>query len=57
MGFEDVPIWLGDTISSFPAIDSSKVKRAMDECIVMCQINSFTKWKQFVPSGIILRGI
>ena len=45
MGFERVPIWLGDTISSFPTVDSSEVKRAMDECIVMCQINPFTKWK------------
>jgi len=45
MGFEEVPIWLGDTILSFPAVDSSKVKRAIDECIVMCQINPFTKWK------------
>jgi hypothetical protein len=36
MGLEDVPIWLGDTISSFPAVDSGKVKWAMDERIVMC---------------------
>ena len=45
MGFEDVPIWLGDTISSFPTVDSSKVKRAMDKCIVMFQINLLTKCK------------
>ncbi len=45
MGFEDVPILLGDTISSFLAVDSGKVKWAMDERIVMCQVNPFTKWK------------
>jgi hypothetical protein len=29
----------------FRLFDSSKVKRAMDECILMCQINPFTKRK------------
>ncbi len=45
IGSEDVPIWLGDTISSFPAVDSGEFKRAMDERILMCQINPFMKWK------------
>ncbi len=45
MGFEDIPVWLGDTILSFPAVDSSKVKWAMNERILMCQSNSFTKKK------------
>ena len=45
MGFEDVPIRLGDMISSFPAVDGGKFKRAMDERIVMRQVNPFAKWK------------
>ncbi len=46
MVFEDVPVWLGDMIWGFLAIDSgSKVKWAMDKHILMCQINPFTKRK------------
>jgi hypothetical protein len=41
MGFEDVPIWLGDMISSFPAIESGKLKRAIDEHIGRHQFEVF----------------
>jgi hypothetical protein len=55
MGFEDVPVWLGDMILSFLAVDGRNAKWAIDECILMCQINLFLKWMQFVPSGLILQ--
>ena len=45
MGFTEIPIWLGDTILSSPAVDSNEFKRAMDECILMCQIYPFTTLK------------
>ena len=43
VGFENIPIWLRDMTSSFVAIGSGKVKWAVNECILMCQIMPFTK--------------
>jgi hypothetical protein len=43
VGFENIPIWLRGTISSFVAVDDGEVEWAMNECIFMCQIKPFTK--------------
>jgi hypothetical protein len=43
MGFEIIPIWLRDMISSFMAIDGDEVKWAVNERILMRQIKPFTK--------------
>jgi hypothetical protein len=45
---------LRDTITSFVAIDAGKVKGAVNECILMCQIKPFLKRKEFMASGIVL---
>jgi hypothetical protein len=45
MGFKDIPIRLGDMMPSFPAVDRSEFEWAMDEGIVMCQVNPFSKRK------------
>jgi hypothetical protein len=36
VGFENIPIWPRDTISSFVAVDYVKVKWAVNECILIC---------------------
>ena len=43
VGFENISIWPRDIISSFVAVDDGKVKWAVNECILMCQIKPFTK--------------
>jgi hypothetical protein len=48
---------LGDTVVGFPVVDRSELKWTMDERILMCQVNPFTKWKEFVSNGIILQRI
>jgi hypothetical protein len=45
VGFENILIWMRDTISGFAAVDSGKVKWAVNEHIFMCQIKPFTKGK------------
>ncbi len=57
MGFEDIPVMLGDTVTGFPVVDRSELKWTMDEHILMCQVDPFTKWKEFVLNGVILQRI
>ncbi len=57
MGFEDIPVMLGDTVAGFPVVDHRKLKWTMDERILICQVDPFTKWKEFVLNGVIFQRI
>jgi hypothetical protein len=54
IGFEDIPVMLGDMVAGVLVVYRSKLKWTMDERILMCQVDPFTKWKEFVSNGVIL---
>jgi hypothetical protein len=54
MGFKDISVMLGDTVAGFLVVDRSELKWTMYELSLMCQVDPFTKWKEFVLNGVIL---
>ena len=55
MGFENVPLGLTDSVPTLSIIDSSKVKRAMNECVQMREVDIFSKREEFVASSVFFR--
>jgi hypothetical protein len=48
MGFENVPVGLTKYVPTFLIVDGRKVKRSMDECVRMSEVDKFPKGKEFV---------
>ena len=48
MGFENVPVGLTNSVSTFLIVDGRKVKRFKDECVRMSEVDKFPKGKEFV---------
>ncbi len=48
MGFENVPVGLTNYVPTFSIVDGRKVKRSMDECVRMSEVDKFLKGKEFV---------
>ena len=48
MGFENVPVGLTNSVPTFSIVDGRKVKRSMDECVRMSEVDKFPKGKEFV---------
>ena len=50
MGFENVPVGLTNSVPTFSIVDGRKVKRSMDECVRVSEVDIFpkAKGKEFV---------
>ncbi len=55
MGFENVPVGLTNSVPTFSIVDGRKVKRAMDECVRVSEVDKFPKRKEFVMGSVRLR--
>ncbi len=55
MGFENVPVGLTNSVPTLLIIDSSEVKRSMNECVQMSEVDIFPKREEFVMVSIDLR--
>ena len=55
MGFQNIPFSLTDSVSTLPFVNSRKVKRAVNECVRMSEVDIFTKRKEFVPISVGFR--
>ena len=55
MGFQNIPFSLTDLVSTLPCVDSRKVKRAVNECVRMSEVDVFPKRKEFVVSSVGIR--
>ena len=47
-GIENVPVGLTNSVPTFFIVDGRKVKRSMDECVRMSEVDKFPKGKEFV---------
>jgi hypothetical protein len=52
LGLKDIPVGLTYLVPTFPAINSGKVKRAMDVCICVSKIEETMEWKELVVLSI-----
>lgn len=57
MGFENVPVGLTNSVPTFSIVDGRKVKRSMDECVRMSEVDIFSKRKEFVTGSVRFRGV
>ena len=48
VGFENVPVGLTKYVPTFSIVDDRKVKRSMDECVRVNEVDIFPKRKEFV---------
>ena len=55
MGFQNIPFSLTDSVSTLPCVDSRKVKRTVNECVRMSEVDVFPKRKEFVASSVGIR--
>ena len=55
MGFENVPVGLTNSVPTFSIVDGRKIKRSMDECVRMSEVDIFPKRKEFVTGSVRLR--
>ena len=55
MGFQNIPFGLTDSFLTLPFVNSRKVKRTMNECVCMSEIDVFLKRKEFVASSVGIR--
>ena len=55
VGFEDIPFELTDSVTTLSFVDGSEVKRTMDECVRMSEVDIFTKGKEFVTISVGFR--
>ena len=55
MGFENVPVGLTNSVPTLSIIDSSEVKRSMNECVRMSEIDIFPKREEFVTVSVGFR--
>ena len=55
MGFENVPVGLTNYVPTFSIVDGRKIKRSMDECVRMSEVDIFPKRKEFVMGSLRLR--
>ena len=55
MGFENVPVGLTNSVPTFSIVDGRKIKRSMDECVRMSEVDIFLKRKEFVTGSVRLR--
>ena len=55
MGFQNIPFSLTDSVSTLPFVDSRKVKRTVNECVRMSEVDVFPKRKEFVVSSVGIR--
>ena len=52
MGLQNIPFSLTDSVSTLPFVNSRKVKRAVNECVRMSEVDVFPKRKEFVVRGV-----
>jgi hypothetical protein len=57
MGFENVPVGLTNSVPTFSFVDGRKVKRSMDECVRVSDVDIFSKRKEFVTGSVRLRAV
>ena len=57
MGFENVPVGLPNSVPFFSIVDARKVKRSMNECVRVSEVDIFPKRKEFVTGSVRLRAI
>ncbi len=57
MGFENVPVGLTNSVPTFLIVDGRKVKRSMDECVRVSEVDIFPKRKEFVTGSVRLRAV
>ena len=55
MGLQNIPFSLTDSVSTLPFVDSRKVKRTVNECVCMSEVDVFPKRKEFVASSVGIR--
>ncbi len=55
VGFEYSPFELTDSVTTLLFIDGSKVKRTMDKCVCMSEVDISTKEKEVVLSSVGFR--
>ena len=57
MEFENVPVGLTNSVPTFSIVDGRKVKRSMDECVQVSEVDIFPKKKKFVMGSVGLRAV
>ena len=57
MGFENVPVGLTNSVPTFLIVDVRKVKRSMDECVGVSEVDIFLKREEFVTGSVGLRAV
>ena len=57
IGFENVPVGLTNSIPTFSIVDGRKVKRSMDECVRVSEVDIFPKRKEFVTRSVGLSAV
>ncbi len=55
MGFQNIPDGLTDSVATLLVVNSRKVKRTVNECVRMSEVDVFSKRKEFVGSSIGIR--
>jgi hypothetical protein len=54
---QNVPILLADAVTCLTRLDDGKVKRSVDECVAVCEINPALEWDQTVMLSVRLGSI
>ena len=55
VGFEYIPFELTDSVTTLAFVDSGEVKRTMDECVRMSEVDVFAKREEFVTISVCFR--
>ena len=55
MGFENVPVGLTNSVPTFSIVDGRKVKRSMDECVRVSEVDIFPKRKELMTGSVCHR--
>jgi hypothetical protein len=55
MGFEDIPFDLTDSVTTLSFVDNSKIKRTVNECVRMSEVDIYTKREEFVTISVGFR--
>ena len=55
MRFQNIPFGLTDSVATLLFVNSRKVKRTVNGCIRMSEVDVFLKRKEFVASSIGIR--